>query len=97
MNFTLSPVAYRPCSLIEFYPGFEVMLRKSLVKLVGERVERAVRIKLAKDGSGVGGGWNSTGALLVDQLTGLTAALCALVAMKQEGTTSCSIAPVVQS
>jgi len=73
------------------------MLRKALVKIVGEKVENVVRIELAKDGSGVGGGWNSTSPSLVDRLTGLTAALCALVAMKQEGIASCSIAPVVQS
>jgi hexokinase len=41
------------------------MLRKALVKIVGEKVEQAVRIELAKDGSGVGGGWNSTSSLLV--------------------------------
>ncbi len=65
------------------------MIRKALVKIVGERVEQAVRIELAKDGSGVGGGWNSMSSLLVRRLTGLTAALCALVAMKQEGIASC--------
>lgn len=52
-------VTYRPRSLVEFYPGFNTMLRKALVKIVGEKVEKAVRIELAKDGSGVGGGWNS--------------------------------------
>jgi hypothetical protein len=85
----------RPRSLVEHYPGFEKMLRKALVKIVGEKVEKAVRIELAKDGSGVGGGWNSTRSS--DQLTGLLAALGALMAMKQEGITSCSVAPVVQS
>jgi hypothetical protein len=42
------------------------MLREALIKIVGERVERAVRVELAKDGSGVGGRWNSTSVLLVD-------------------------------
>lgn len=96
-DITSSLTSYRACSLIELYPGFEAMLRKALVKIVGEKVENVVRIELAKDGSGVGGGWNSTSPSLVDRLTGLTAALCALVAMKQEGIASCSIAPVVQS
>ena len=71
------------------------MLWEALVKLVGKQVEQAVRIDLAKDGSGVGGGWNSASSSLLGQLTGLTAALCALVAMKQEGIGSHSIAPVV--
>jgi len=66
-------------SLVEFYPGFETMLREALVEIVGKKVEQAVRIGLAKDGSGVG------------------AALCALVAMKQEGIASRSVEPVVQS
>jgi hypothetical protein len=34
------------------------MLREALVKIVGYQAEQAVRIELAKDGSGVGGGWN---------------------------------------
>ena len=50
------PASYRSYSLVEFYPDFQAMLRKALIKIVGERVERAVRIELAKDGSGVGGG-----------------------------------------
>lgn len=62
----IPPLAsYRPCSLVEFYPGFKTMIRKALVKIVGERVEQAVRIELAKDGSGVGGGWNSMSSSLV--------------------------------
>lgn len=43
------------CSLIQFYPNFEVKLRESLRALVGEDVEKRVEIGLAKDGSGVGG------------------------------------------
>lgn len=43
------------CSLIQFYPNFEVKLRESLCALVGEDVEKRVEIGLAKDGSGVGG------------------------------------------
>jgi len=34
------------------------------VKIVGEKVEQAVRIELAKDGSGVGGGWHPTSSSL---------------------------------
>lgn len=41
-------------SLIQFYPGFETQLRDSLRRLVGNKVEEAVEIGLAKDGSGVG-------------------------------------------
>ena len=44
-----------PCSLIEFYPNYEMTLRESLRLLVGEEVERKVDIGMAKDGSGVGG------------------------------------------
>jgi len=58
--------SYRPCSLVELYPGFKAMLREALVKIVGKQVEQAVRIEMAKDGSGVGGGWNSTSSLLDD-------------------------------
>ena len=42
-------------SLIQFYPNFETGLRDSLGRLVGKKVEGAVEIGLAKDGSGVGG------------------------------------------
>lgn len=41
-------------SLIEHYPKFESMLRESLRILVGDQVEKAVELGLAKDGSGVG-------------------------------------------
>lgn len=64
-RFTPPLASYRPGSLVELYPGFQTMLRKALVKIVGKQVEQAVRIELAKDGSGVGGGWNSTSSLLV--------------------------------
>jgi len=60
MVFAPPPASYRPCSLVELYPGFQTMLRKALIKIVGESVEKAVRIEVAKDGSGVGGRWNST-------------------------------------
>ena len=43
------------CSLIQFYPNFENQLRDSLRRLVGQKVEEAVEIGMAKDGSGVGG------------------------------------------
>lgn len=54
-------------SLVEFYPGFEELVREALREVdgVGEKGERRVRIGIAKDGSGVG------------------AALIALVASKQ--------------
>ena len=42
-------------SLIQFYPNFEDQLRDSLRCLVGKKVEEAVEIGMAKDGSGVGG------------------------------------------
>ena len=42
-------------SLIQFYPNFETQLRDSLSRLVGKKVEEAVEIGMAKDGSGVGG------------------------------------------
>jgi len=42
-------------SLIQFYPNFETQLRDSLGRLVGKKVEEAVEIGMAKDGSGVGG------------------------------------------
>lgn len=44
-------------SLIQFYPNFEDQLRDSLRHLVGKKVEEAVEIGMAKDGSGVGGKW----------------------------------------
>ncbi|KAG8823636.1 glucokinase [Serendipita sp. 401] len=53
-------------SLVEFYPGFEDTMRKSLRVIVGERAEKLLNVGMAKDGSGVG------------------AALCALVATKNE-------------
>ena len=43
------------CSLIQFYPNFEDQLRDSLRHLVGKKVEEAVEIGMARDGSGVGG------------------------------------------
>ena len=42
-------------SLIQFYPNFGTQLRDSLRRLVGKKVEEAVEIGMAKDGSGVGG------------------------------------------
>lgn len=42
-------------SLIQFYPNFETQLRDSLGRLVGKKVEGAVEIGMARDGSGVGG------------------------------------------
>ena len=42
-------------SLIQFYPNFKDQLRDSLRHLVGKKVEEAVEIGMAKDGSGVGG------------------------------------------
>ena len=42
-------------SLIQFYPNFEDQLRDSLRHLVGKKVEEAVEIGMARDGSGVGG------------------------------------------
>ena len=43
-------------SLVEFYPGFESYIREALrdIEELGEKVERRVRIGIAKDGSGVG-------------------------------------------
>ena len=46
---------YGDHSLIQFYPNFETQLRDSLSRLVGKKVEAAVEIGMAKDGSGVGG------------------------------------------
>jgi len=55
-------------SLVEFYPGFEDLLREALRKVpeIGEQGVKRIRIGIAKDGSGVG------------------AALIALVAAKVE-------------
>ncbi|KAF8472682.1 putative glucokinase GlkA [Kalaharituber pfeilii] len=43
-------------SVVEYYPSFERYLREALVdvKEIGEKVEKRVRIGVAKDGSGVG-------------------------------------------
>ena len=43
-------------SLVEFYPGFEELVREALreVPEIGELGEKRVRIGIAKDGSGVG-------------------------------------------
>lgn len=41
--------------MIQFYPNFQTQLRDALGRLVGKKVEGAVEIGLAKDGSGVGG------------------------------------------
>lgn len=43
-------------SLVEFYPGFEELVREALreVPEIGEQGEKRVRIGIAKDGSGVG-------------------------------------------
>jgi hexokinase len=41
-------------SLVEFYPGFETTLRRALRAIVGEKMEKMVKIGMAKDGSGVG-------------------------------------------
>jgi hexokinase len=51
-------------SLIQFYPNFEDQLRDSLRHLVGKKVEEAVEIGMAKDGSGVGA---ALGALIATQ------------------------------
>ncbi|KAF9649343.1 hexokinase [Thelephora ganbajun] len=51
-------------SLIQFYPNFETQLRDSLRHLVGKKVEEAVEIGMAKDGSGVGA---ALGALIATQ------------------------------
>jgi len=51
-------------SLIQFYPNFQTQLRDSLGRLVGKKVEEAVEIGLAKDGSGVGA---ALGALIATQ------------------------------
>lgn len=42
-------------SLAEFYPHFQERIRDALLPLVGEAIEKRVKIGLAKDGSGVGG------------------------------------------
>ncbi|KIV99657.1 uncharacterized protein PV09_08712 [Verruconis gallopava] len=43
-------------SLVEFYPGFEDLIREALreVEEIGEQGEKRIRIGIAKDGSGVG-------------------------------------------
>lgn len=43
-------------SLVEFYPGFEDLVREALREIegIGEKGERRIRIGIAKDGSGVG-------------------------------------------
>jgi len=41
-------------SVVEHYPNFEQRVRKALVELLGEGVEKRISIGLAKDGSGVG-------------------------------------------
>ena len=43
-------------SLVEFYPGFEDMIREALqeVSEIGDKGEKRIRIGIAKDGSGVG-------------------------------------------
>lgn len=43
-------------SVVEFYPGFEKYVREALrdVPELGERVEKRIRMGVAKDGSGVG-------------------------------------------
>ena len=55
-------------SLVEYYPGFEQMMREALrgIEGIGARGEKRIRIGIAKDGSGVG------------------AALIALVAARRE-------------
>ena len=69
--------------MVEHYPNFLKTLRESLRKLVGEDVESRVEIGLAKDGSGVGGMILKNLFFLPDtELTGVTAALCALMAVK---------------
>ena len=73
-------------SLIQFYPGFETQLRDSIGRLVGKKVEQAVEIGLAKDGSGVGGksavmpSFPSAGD--AEHVCYLSAALGALIATK---------------
>ncbi|GAA5886185.1 hypothetical protein JCM6882_004292 [Rhodosporidiobolus microsporus] len=41
-------------SLVEFYPRFEQRTRDALREVLGEEVQKRVKIELAKDGSGVG-------------------------------------------
>ncbi|GAA6028139.1 hypothetical protein JCM8097_006875, partial [Rhodosporidiobolus ruineniae] len=41
-------------SLVEFYPRFEQRTRDALREILGDEVQKRVRIELAKDGSGVG-------------------------------------------
>ncbi len=56
-------------SLVEFYPGFEDLIREGLrdVKQVGEAGEKRVRIGIAKDGSGVGAALTALVASNVDE------------------------------
>jgi hypothetical protein len=61
-------------------------MRESLRVIVGKEVERGVDIGMAKDGSGVGGGYcNSCYTFYAGKylFTLLPAALCALQAIKQ--------------
>lgn len=41
-------------SVVEFYPGFETMLREALREILGTESESRIHIGIAKDGSGVG-------------------------------------------
>lgn len=41
-------------SLVEFYPGFEQTMRKALRAIIGDKMEKTVKVGMAKDGSGVG-------------------------------------------
>lgn len=69
-------------SLIQFYPNFETQLRDSLGRLVGKKVEEAVEIGMAKDGSGVGGKRIHLSFLDRRCSSCLLAALGALIAMQ---------------
>jgi hexokinase len=46
-------------SLVEFYPQFEAYMRRSLRAIVGPDAEKLINIGMAKDGSGVGGEYQS--------------------------------------
>jgi len=46
-------------SLVEFYPQYEAHMRRSLRAIVGPDVEKLINIGMAKDGSGVGGEYQS--------------------------------------
>ena len=67
-------------SLIQFYPNFEDQLRDSLRRLVGKKVEGAVEIGMAKDGSGVGGKPTHLSFLNGESSNCSSAALGALIA-----------------